>query len=66
MLRRQLMNKAHEGHPGIVRAKIKLREMYWWPGIPPTLKRRSTIVKVVKILQSQAHNRGFQPIYCRY
>uniref|UniRef100_A0A915I9J8 Integrase zinc-binding domain-containing protein n=1 Tax=Romanomermis culicivorax TaxID=13658 RepID=A0A915I9J8_ROMCU len=24
---RQLMNKAHEGHPGIVRAKIKLREM---------------------------------------
>uniref|UniRef100_A0A915HIV5 RNA-directed DNA polymerase n=1 Tax=Romanomermis culicivorax TaxID=13658 RepID=A0A915HIV5_ROMCU len=27
------MNKAHEGHPGIIRAKIKLREMYWWPSI---------------------------------
>uniref|UniRef100_A0A915HGI5 RNA-directed DNA polymerase n=1 Tax=Romanomermis culicivorax TaxID=13658 RepID=A0A915HGI5_ROMCU len=27
------MNKAHEGHPGIVRPKIKLREMYWWPSI---------------------------------
>uniref|UniRef100_A0A915HKU7 RNA-directed DNA polymerase n=1 Tax=Romanomermis culicivorax TaxID=13658 RepID=A0A915HKU7_ROMCU len=30
---RQLMNKAHQGHPGIVRDKIKLRETYWWPGI---------------------------------
>uniref|UniRef100_A0A915JNR5 RNA-directed DNA polymerase n=1 Tax=Romanomermis culicivorax TaxID=13658 RepID=A0A915JNR5_ROMCU len=32
-LRRQLMNKAHKGHPNIVRAKIKLCGMYWWPGI---------------------------------
>uniref|UniRef100_A0A915J851 RNA-directed DNA polymerase n=1 Tax=Romanomermis culicivorax TaxID=13658 RepID=A0A915J851_ROMCU len=31
-LHRQLMNKAQEGHPGIIRAKIKLREMYWWSG----------------------------------
>uniref|UniRef100_A0A915L0X5 RNA-directed DNA polymerase n=1 Tax=Romanomermis culicivorax TaxID=13658 RepID=A0A915L0X5_ROMCU len=30
---RQLMNKAHKGHPSIVRAKIKLGETYWWPGI---------------------------------
>uniref|UniRef100_A0A915IFB7 Integrase zinc-binding domain-containing protein n=1 Tax=Romanomermis culicivorax TaxID=13658 RepID=A0A915IFB7_ROMCU len=30
-LRRQLMNKVHDGHPLVVRAKIKLAEMYWWP-----------------------------------
>uniref|UniRef100_A0A915K3E5 RNA-directed DNA polymerase n=1 Tax=Romanomermis culicivorax TaxID=13658 RepID=A0A915K3E5_ROMCU len=32
-LRRQLMKKAQEGHPCIVRAKIKLRETYCCPGI---------------------------------
>uniref|UniRef100_A0A915KSE8 RNA-directed DNA polymerase n=1 Tax=Romanomermis culicivorax TaxID=13658 RepID=A0A915KSE8_ROMCU len=32
-LHRQLMNKAHKGHPGIIRAKIKLSETYGWPGI---------------------------------
>uniref|UniRef100_A0A915HMW6 RNA-directed DNA polymerase n=1 Tax=Romanomermis culicivorax TaxID=13658 RepID=A0A915HMW6_ROMCU len=30
---RQLMNKAHKGHPRTVRAKIKVHETYWWPGI---------------------------------
>ncbi|GFN96940.1 Pol polyprotein [Plakobranchus ocellatus] len=31
-LRRRLLAKAHEGHPGIVRMKRKLRQSYWWPG----------------------------------
>ncbi|GFO47389.1 Zf-h2c2 and rve domain containing protein [Plakobranchus ocellatus] len=31
-LRRRLLAKAHEGHPGIVRIKRKLRQSYWWPG----------------------------------
>uniref|UniRef100_A0A915L1R1 RNA-directed DNA polymerase n=1 Tax=Romanomermis culicivorax TaxID=13658 RepID=A0A915L1R1_ROMCU len=37
-LRRQLMNKVHKRHPGIVRAKIKLHETYWWPGISANLE----------------------------
>uniref|UniRef100_A0A915HYM6 RNA-directed DNA polymerase n=1 Tax=Romanomermis culicivorax TaxID=13658 RepID=A0A915HYM6_ROMCU len=37
-LRKQLMNKAHEGHPRIIRAKIKLRETYWWPGIAANIE----------------------------
>uniref|UniRef100_A0A915I820 RNA-directed DNA polymerase n=1 Tax=Romanomermis culicivorax TaxID=13658 RepID=A0A915I820_ROMCU len=40
-LHRQLMNKAHEGHPGIIIAKIKLCEMYWWPSI--TMEIEETI-----------------------
>uniref|UniRef100_A0A915IE54 RNA-directed DNA polymerase n=1 Tax=Romanomermis culicivorax TaxID=13658 RepID=A0A915IE54_ROMCU len=32
-LLRQLMNKARKGHPGIIRAKIKLPETYCWPSI---------------------------------
>ncbi|GFN82895.1 LOW QUALITY PROTEIN: Pol polyprotein [Plakobranchus ocellatus] len=32
VLRRRLLAKAHEGHPGIVRMKPKLRQSYWWPG----------------------------------
>ncbi|GFO49293.1 integrase core domain protein [Plakobranchus ocellatus] len=31
-LRRRLLAKAHEGHPGIVGMKRKLRQSYWWPG----------------------------------
>uniref|UniRef100_A0A915IE43 RNA-directed DNA polymerase n=1 Tax=Romanomermis culicivorax TaxID=13658 RepID=A0A915IE43_ROMCU len=37
-LLRQLMNRAHEGHPGIIRAKIKLPETYCWPGIAADIK----------------------------
>ena len=32
-LRRPLLIVAHKGHPGIVRAKTKLRETYWWPAM---------------------------------
>uniref|UniRef100_A0A915IW45 RNA-directed DNA polymerase n=1 Tax=Romanomermis culicivorax TaxID=13658 RepID=A0A915IW45_ROMCU len=32
-LRRRLLNKAQEEHPSIIKAKIKLGQMYWWPGI---------------------------------
>lgn len=32
-LRQVLLKAAHAGHPGIARAKIKLRETYWWPGM---------------------------------
>ena len=32
-LRQQVLQLAHEGHPGIVRMKQKCREMVWWPGI---------------------------------
>uniref|UniRef100_A0A915HIQ5 RNA-directed DNA polymerase n=1 Tax=Romanomermis culicivorax TaxID=13658 RepID=A0A915HIQ5_ROMCU len=37
-LHRQQMNKAHEGYPSIIRAKIKLHEMYWWPGIATNIE----------------------------
>uniref|UniRef100_A0A915JV82 RNA-directed DNA polymerase n=1 Tax=Romanomermis culicivorax TaxID=13658 RepID=A0A915JV82_ROMCU len=37
-LRRQQMNKAHEGHPSIIRAKIKLRETYSWPSISANIE----------------------------
>uniref|UniRef100_A0A915HUV0 RNA-directed DNA polymerase n=1 Tax=Romanomermis culicivorax TaxID=13658 RepID=A0A915HUV0_ROMCU len=37
---RQLINKGHEGHPGIVRAKIKLCETYWWPSIAADIEER--------------------------
>lgn len=32
-LRRQLLHDAHMGHPGIVRMKRILRELYWWPNM---------------------------------
>ena len=38
-LRQDLLKKAHEGHPGIVRFKRKLRELYWWPGIDAESER---------------------------
>ena len=31
-LQQRILTAAHEGHPGIVRAKRQLRASYWWPG----------------------------------
>ena len=39
VLRKDLLKKAHEGHPGIVRFKRKLRELYWWPGMDAESER---------------------------
>lgn len=32
-LRKQTLQLAHEGHQGIVKTKLRLREKVWWPGI---------------------------------
>ena len=32
-LREKILKLAHEQHPGIVRSKQRLRELYWWPGM---------------------------------
>ena len=32
-LRTRVLENAHEGHPGIVRMKDRLRSKVWWPGI---------------------------------
>ena len=32
-LRKQVLQNAHEGHPGIVKMKDRLRSKVWWPGI---------------------------------
>ena len=32
-LRKQTLELAHEGHQGIVKTKLRLREKVWWPGI---------------------------------
>ncbi|CDW61234.1 zf-H2C2 and rve domain containing protein [Trichuris trichiura] len=32
-LQARLVSLAHENHQGIVRTKMRLRELYWWPGM---------------------------------
>ena len=38
-LRSQILDLAHEGHPGVVRMKSKCRETVWWPGIDADVER---------------------------
>jgi hypothetical protein len=38
-LQRKILAISHQGHPGIVRAKRKLRESYWWPGMRTDVDR---------------------------
>ena len=32
-MQQRILDAAHEGHPGTVRTKRKLRQVYWWPGM---------------------------------
>ncbi|XP_033760746.1 uncharacterized protein K02A2.6-like [Pecten maximus] len=38
-LREQVLKLAHEGHPGIVAAKRRVRTKVWWPGIDRDVER---------------------------
>lgn len=35
----RLLEIAHETHPGIVRTKQRLRDLYWWPGMDTQVER---------------------------
>ncbi len=39
VLRKQVIELAHEGHPGIVKMKDRLRSKVWWPGIDRDAER---------------------------
>eukprot|EP00118_Oscarella_pearsei_P022444 m.259637 g.259637 ORF g.259637 m.259637 type:complete len:258 (+) comp40426_c1_seq4:667-1440(+) len=32
-LRREMLQRAHEGHQGVVKTKTRIREVLWWPGM---------------------------------
>ena len=37
--RAHVLNLAHEGHPGIVKTKSRIRESAWWPGMDNDVER---------------------------
>jgi len=39
ILREHVLELAHEGHPGIVSMKTRLRSKVWWPGIDKSIER---------------------------
>lgn len=44
----QVLNLAHKGHPGVVKAKDQLRTKVWWPGIDAEAEK---IIKLCKSCQ---------------
>lgn len=38
-LRKEVLSLAHQGHQGIVKTKMRLREKVWWPGIDMDCKK---------------------------
>ena len=40
VLRAQVLDLAHEGHPGIVKSKARLRNKVWWPRMDSDVERR--------------------------
>lgn len=48
-LRKELLNKVHEGHQGIEKCKSRSREAFYWPGINTDISEMVTNVKRTKI-----------------
>ena len=51
-LRRQTIEKIHQGHQGITRCRLRVRSSVWWPGIS---KEVDSYVKQCPIVKSQCH-----------
>ncbi|MCP3662467.1 MAG: DDE-type integrase/transposase/recombinase, partial [Gammaproteobacteria bacterium] len=58
-LRQQVLKQAHIGHPGIVRMKRLLREVYWWPSINKDAER---LVRYCEACQRSAKSRPATPM----
>ena len=53
-LRCQVLELAHEGHPGIVAMKQRLRTKVWWPGIDKEVEKEKKREKLYANCQRNA------------
>ena len=54
-LRSRVFTLAHEGHPGIVRMKQRLRSKVWWPGIDKEAEKFCKTCFGCQLVSSPAH-----------
>lgn len=53
-LRRDILEKIHEGHQGIVKCRARAKDSVWWPGLSKELEN---VVKQCKICIQESKNR---------
>ncbi len=53
-LRESLVRIAHESHQGIVRTKLRLHEIYWWPKMNKLVEEKVTNYKLCSSLDKTA------------
>jgi hypothetical protein len=44
-MREQILNLGHEGHPGIVLMKQRLRSKLWWPDMDKNIEQSVSILE---------------------
>lgn len=52
-LRDEMLKRAHEGHLGIVKTKVPVREVIWWPGMNNQLEQLVSSCETCSRFQNQ-------------
>ena len=60
-LRPQVLTLAHEGHPGIISMKQRLRSKVWWPGIDREVERFCKTCHGCQLVSSPANPEPIKP-----
>ena len=60
-MRERVLVNAHEGHPGIVRTKLRLRQYFWWPSCDKSVEELIHNCEVCRALPKTFRPETYQP-----
>jgi hypothetical protein len=60
-MRSEMLQRAHEGHLGIVKTKARIREVIWWPGMGNQIEQMVSRCETCIRFRNQQRREPLQP-----